>query len=133
MSSEQETVLAIDPGSSKCGIAVLARDGAILHHSVITAIQVRAAVLDLLQLYSPSVVLIGDGTSAEAVSEVIRPIGAPIEFVDEKFTTLAARKRYFIDNPPRGLRRLIPVSLQTPSRPYDDYVAIILAERYLAE
>ncbi|HKM17981.1 MAG TPA: pre-16S rRNA-processing nuclease YqgF, partial [Limnochordia bacterium] len=34
-------------------------------------------------------------------------------------------------HPPRGWRRLLPVSLQTPPVPIDDYVAVILAQRYL--
>ena len=34
-------------------------------------------------------------------------------------------------NPPRGWRRLLPVSMQMPPEPYDDYVAVILAQRFL--
>jgi hypothetical protein len=60
--------------------------------------------------------------------------GCPLEpvLVDEHRSSEQGRRRYFRDNPPRGWRRLLPVGLQTPPRAYDDYVAVILAERYLA-
>jgi hypothetical protein len=50
--------------------------------------------------------------------------------VDESYTSEAARRRYVAENPPRGLERLLPSSLRTPSVPYDDYVAVILGERF---
>ncbi len=60
-------------------------------------------------------------------------LGVPVEVVDEKYSTLRARERYFRENPPRGLRRFIPISLQTPREPYDDCAAVILAEQFLQE
>ena len=33
---------------------------------------------------------------------------------------------------PRGLRRLLPTSMQVPPVPVDDFVAVILGTRYLA-
>jgi hypothetical protein len=56
---------------------------------------------------------------------------APVKVVDERNSTMLARKHFFIENPPRGLLRLVPTSLQVPNRPYDDYVAVILAESFL--
>ncbi len=52
--------------------------------------------------------------------------------IDEHRSSEQGRRRYFRENPPRGWRRLLPVGLQTPPRAYDDYVAVVLAERYLA-
>ena len=49
----------------------------------------------------------------------------------EKFTTLDARKRYWIENPPKGLWKLVPEGLRLPPRPYDDYAAVLLGERFL--
>ena len=59
-------------------------------------------------------------------------VGMEVTLVDEHRSTEEARRRYFVDNPPSGWRRLMPRGLLTPPVPYDDYVAIILAERYLA-
>lgn len=139
MNERADVVLAIDPGRSKCGIAVAStspdQDSPVelLHHEVIDAGDLARVVSDLAARFSPRVILIGDGTSSSEMARVVGDLAvAPVEMVDEKFTSQLARRRYFEHNPPRGIRRLIPISLQTPSRPYDDYVAVILAERYLS-
>jgi hypothetical protein len=74
-------------------------------------------------------VVIGNRTgSAEAQAAIAGVVREPVRLVDEAGTTLRARARYFAEHPPRGWRRLIPLSLQTPPEPYDDYVAVLLAE-----
>jgi hypothetical protein len=55
-----------------------------------------------------------------------------IVLVDEKGTSLLARERYLKENPPAGWRRLLPSGMQIPKEPYDDYAALLLAERYLS-
>lgn len=134
-SGEPRTVIAIDPGRCKCGIAVVQGNGGlnILHRAVVPTEQIPNVLTDLYARYSPDVILIGNGTAAAGAVESAERLGSLVELVDERLTSVDARKRYFIENPPRGLRRLIPTSLQTPNRPYDDYVAVILAERYLAD
>lgn len=54
----------------------------------------------------------------------------PIVFVDERYSSLEARDRYWQLHPPKGLTRLVPQSLRSIARPIDDVVAIILIERY---
>ncbi|MHB9036456.1 MAG: pre-16S rRNA-processing nuclease YqgF [Armatimonadota bacterium] len=132
------TVLAVDPGRSKCGVAVArtttepTHSIEILHKSVVDSAHLGNTVADLQQKHHSDVIIVGDGTTSSQAAKTIGKVSAvPIEIVDEKFTSLLARKRFFQDNPPRGLKRLIPLSLQTPHRPCDDYVAVILAERYL--
>ena len=88
-------------------------------------------VSELTARFHPDAIIVGDGTTSSDAARALGGLGAPVTLVDERGTTLLARKRFFTENPPRGLRRLIPTSLQTPSVPYDDYVAKILAERYL--
>jgi hypothetical protein len=84
--------------------------------------------------YDVTRLLLGDRTAAKEVRRGLSEGGCPLEplLVDEHRSSEQGRRRYFRDNPPRGWRRLLPVGLQTPPRPYDDCVAIILAERYLA-
>ncbi len=131
-------MVAIDPGRSKCGVAVVrSRAGGAephaLHMAVVDADELESALRDLAAGYTPDAVVVGDGTTSGAAIEAAERVGnAPVNVVDERSTTLLARKRYFSHHPPRGLRRLVPLSLQTPARPYDDFVALILAERYLA-
>lgn len=134
MTTEAITVLAIDPGTLKCGVAVVkGAEGHILHRSVVATGELASEVARLSQEHPPSTILVGSGTSSASAIEAVEKLNiAPIKLVDEVMTSIAARKRYFKENPPRGLRRLLPTSLQTPPVPYDDYVAVILAERYLS-
>lgn len=134
MSAKPRVVIAIDPGRAKCGIAA-ARAGnpvQILLQAVVDTGSIAEVARDLAARYSPDAIIVGDGTNSSAVCETVTALDlASVETVDERHSTELARKRFFADNPPRGLRRLIPTSLQTPDRPCDDYVAVILAERYL--
>jgi hypothetical protein len=52
---------------------------------------------------------------------------------DEYRTTELAKGEYWKANPPKGWRRLIPVTMQVPPVPVDDFVAVILARRFLPE
>ncbi|MGC8863962.1 MAG: hypothetical protein ACP5R5_14495, partial [Armatimonadota bacterium] len=83
--------------------------------------------------FALSALVVGNGTYSPEIARIARDAtGLGPIVVDEKFSTIAARKRFFEENPPRGLMRLVPLSLQTPGRAFDDYVAVILAEQYLA-
>ena len=80
-----------------------------------------------------------DGDRARAAARTLarsrprsRALGLPIHFVDEYETSRAARELYFAEHPPRGWRRLVPIGLQLPPRPIDDYAAILIARRFLA-
>ncbi len=135
MSETQKTVLSIDPGRIKCGLAVVRGSDVhsnTLHHEVIDLDNLETTIKLLNNKYNIDVVVIGDGTGSQNISKIVKELKiAKIEFVDEKNTSILARSRYFIENPPRGWRRLLPISLQTPPELFDDYVAVILAERYL--
>lgn len=125
-----EVVLAVDPGRLKCGIAVGGR-GSVLARAVVPAGQVAEVVASWAREFGVKRVLVGRGTGSLAVREVLAGVaGLPsIEGVEEAGSTLEARRRYFRDHPPRGWRRLLPLSLQVPPEAYDDYVAELLIER----
>lgn len=127
-------VLAVDPGRGKCGVAVLGGDGQILHRSVVSAANIDREVTRLVAQHNVSQLLLGDRTAAKEVGRSLRQGECPLEplLVNEHRSSEEGRRRYFRDNPPRGWRRLVPVTLQTPPCPCDDYVAVVLAERYLA-
>jgi RNase H-fold protein (predicted Holliday junction resolvase) len=127
-------VLAIDPGRTKCGIAVVRSDGAVEHRAIVSAEQVVDAARSLLEVYAPAAIVVGGGTGAQPILDALRAAGlnAPTVVMDEAHTSEAARARFVATNPARGWQRLLPRSLRTPDRPYDDYVAVILAERWLA-
>lgn len=82
--------------------------------------------------YGVTQVLVGDRTGSAEVLRRLQGVGleAPATLVPEHGTTLKARRRYFQDHPPQGWRRFLPLSLQVPPEPYDDYAAIVLAEEF---
>jgi len=128
-----KTVVAIDPGQDKCGVAVV-NDESVLHMSVIPRRHAAAAVVTLCARFSPQVIIIGNGTGSGFLADELEArTEMPVELVDEAYSTRKARLRYFRENPPRGLRRLIPLGLLVPPQPYDDYVALILAEEWLKQ
>ena len=125
-------ILGIDPGTRKCGFAVIDGLGTTPVTLCIAPLDGLAERLDqLVRAYAIDRVAIGRGTNADAIVAVVRDRGLPYELVDERETTLQARARFFDDHPPRGWRRLVPRGMLLPDRPIDDYAALLIAERYL--
>lgn len=123
-------VLAIDPGREKCGVAVLASDGEVLVQRVVTTAGLDAAVGALIRAYEPNVIM-GNGTTSADAKKRVEALGVPVTLVDEYRTTDAAKCAYWKAHPPRGWRRLMPRGMLVPPVPVDDFVAVILAQRFL--
>lgn len=125
-------VLGIDPGRSKVGFALVEADGAVVSAGIVTIAELPARLAALLADFPAVAVLaLGGGTNAGALAEQMAGLGRPIVVIDEFETTRRARELYFREHPPRGWRRLIPIGLQVPGRPVDDYAAILIAQRFL--
>ena len=127
------TVLGIDPGSRKAGYAMVS-DGARapLALGIEPVHDLMAQLRPLVERFHVESVALGRGTNAAALRALIEPLGIPVHLIDETETTLRARALYFSDHPPRGWRRLIPLGLQLPPRPIDDYAALLIARRFVA-
>ena len=123
-------VLAIDPGREKCGVAVLASDGRVLVQRVVTTAELDAAVGALIRAYEPNVIM-GNGTTSAEAKKRGEALGVSVTLVDEYRTTDAAKCAYWEAHPPRGWRRLMPRGMLVPPVPVDDFVAVILAQRFL--
>ncbi|HUV04097.1 MAG TPA: pre-16S rRNA-processing nuclease YqgF [Armatimonadota bacterium] len=123
------TVLAVDPGREKCGLALVTENG-VLHKEVVPREDVPLIVAHLAAEHSVDKIIVGSGTGGSALAEELRASALSVELVDETLSSRRGKERFFEDNPPRGIRRLVPRGLLTPDRPYDDYVALILAEDY---
>ena len=123
-------VLAIDPGREKCGVAVLASDGRILVQEVVATAALDAAVGALIRAYEPNVIM-GNGTTSSDAKKRVEALGVSVTLVDEYRTTDAAKCAYWEAHPPRGWRRLMPRGMLVPPVPVDDFVAVILAQRFL--
>ena len=128
-----ERILGIDPGTRKAGYAIVDRDGAIVERGIEPVEALLAQARDLAARHNIAAVALGTGTNATAMQAELSELGVPVRLVDERETTLKARALYFADYPPRGWRKLIPLGMQVPPRPIDDYAAVLIARRYLAD
>lgn len=130
----QPVILGFDPGRQKCGLAIMGLDRCLYYHEVIPATEAIATIQTLQQQYPISFLVIGDQTSAkEWRQQITVGLADPLRImpVDERYSTLEARDRYWQMYPPQGLTRLIPQGIRALPRPIDDIVAILLIERYL--
>ncbi|MBA3726646.1 MAG: pre-16S rRNA-processing nuclease YqgF [Armatimonadetes bacterium] len=133
----KRTVLAIDPGSGKCGLAVVRKEDGIeeiLHRRISQIEELGEDIIDIAASYDIDLIVIGNGTNSKQVQSKIRAAlpGQAMLILDERDTSIRARERYWQHTPRRGWRRLLPSSLQVPPVPVDDFVAVILAERALS-
>lgn len=126
------SILVIDPGVEKCGLAVLTRSS-VLRHAVVATAELVPVIASWVAQQQIELVAIGNRTGSENVRRLVTQSFPTLSVapVEEGGTTLEARRLYFADHPPRGWRRLIPRSMQLPADPYDDYAAIAMGRRYL--
>lgn len=130
----QPTILGFDPGRDKCGLAVMGLDRQLYSHQVLPAKQVITTINNLQEKFPISLIVMGDQTTAKEwqkllQTNLLKPVN--IIMVDERYTSLEARDRYWQMYPPQGLIKILPPGIRTPSQPIDDIVAILLIERYL--
>jgi len=128
-------ILGFDPGRLKCGIAVMGRDRTLLFHQVIPSEEAIATLESLREQFRSTLLVMGDRTTAKQwKAQIEAGLSSPIEIVmvDERYSTLEARDRYWEMYPPKGLTRLVPQGMRQPPRPIDDIVAILLIERYFS-
>ncbi|WP_309739485.1 pre-16S rRNA-processing nuclease YqgF [Chamaesiphon sp. OTE_20_metabat_361] len=133
MTDRTQTILGFDPGKDKCGIAVMGGDRALLYHQVLPTAQVISQINDLFQQYNVTRLVMGDQTTSKQWQQRLSTAlpDLPILLVDERYSSLEARDRYWQMYPANFLTGLIPQGMRQPPRPIDDLVAIILIERYL--
>jgi RNase H-fold protein (predicted Holliday junction resolvase) len=133
MTDRTETILGFDPGKDKCGVAVMDGDRALLYHQVLLTAEVIDRISDLSVQYNVSRIVMGDQTTAKQWQRQLTTAfpNLPISLIDERYSSLEARDRYWQMYPPNFFTSLIPQGMRQPPRPIDDLVAIILIERYL--
>lgn len=125
--------IAVDPGREKTGIAILSLTGDVVWHDIVNSMYFLDEIKNIVAEYDTNLLVIGNGTSSKYKQELLKKELSLLNIitVDEYRTTDEARKLYFEDNPPRGLKKLIPLGMQTPPVPVDDYAAIAIGKRYL--
>ncbi len=127
-------ILGFDPGRDKCGLAVMGKERQLIYHQVVPSHEAITRLQQLCQQFPIETIVMGDQTTAKSWKKKLEQhlsMSLPIVLVDERYSSLEARDRYWQMYPPKGLQRLIPQGLREPPRPIDDIVAILLIERYL--
>jgi RNase H-fold protein (predicted Holliday junction resolvase) len=124
-------VVGVDPGTGKAGYALLEPDGTVLAQGIEPLAGLLGRLQAVVSEFGPTALAVGRGTNSAGVIRSLASLALPVHPVDEYETTRFARELYFADHPPSGWRRLLPLGLQTPPRPVDDYAAILIARRYL--
>jgi len=129
---EEEIIIAIDPGTKKCGYAVVDSNLSVLQREVILTDKIINNLEDSFKVYKINKIILGDGTNYKQIEKKLKDHFPRLKIIliEEDFSTLEARKKYFEAHPPQGIFRLIPLSLRVPPCHYDDFVAVILAEKY---
>ncbi|AHJ26616.1 pre-16S rRNA-processing nuclease YqgF [Nodularia spumigena CS-584] len=133
-SPTQPVILGFDPGKDKCGLAVMGLDRQLYYHQVVTAQKAIATIETLRQQFPVSLLVMGNQTTSKQWKQQLREAlveQLSIILVDERYSTLEARDRYWQMYPPKGLTKLLPQGMRQPPRPIDDIVALLLIERYL--
>lgn len=127
-------ILAIDPGREKTGIAIL-NNSDVLEHKIINSEELVQTIKSLLEKYIIKTIVMGNGTSSKKKYDLLKRefIDRDIVLINEYRTTDEARKLYFQENPPKGWKKLIPLGMQVPPVPVDDYAAIVIGRKYLKD
>lgn len=129
-----DEILAIDPGREKTGIAIL-KNSDVLEHKIINSEELVQIIKSLLEKYIIKTIVMGNGTSSKKKYDLLKRefIDKDIVLINEYRTTDEARKLYFQENPPKGWKKLIPLGVQVPPVPVDDYAAIVIGRKYLKD
>ena len=129
-----DEILAIDPGREKTGIAIL-KNSDVLEHKIINSEESVQIIKSLLEKYIIKTIVMGNGTSSKKKYDLLKRefIDRDIVLINEYRTTDEARKLYFQENPPKGWKKLIPLGMQVPPVPVDDYAAIVIGRKYLKD
>ncbi len=130
---QNSVIIGFDPGREKCGVAVMGFDRTLYGHEVVPSEVAIATLNTLCTQYSVALIVLGNQTTSQEWQQKLQQLTDPPKIlpIDERYSTLEARDRYWQMYPPRGLMKLWPQGLRTHPRPIDDLVAIILIERYL--
>lgn len=127
--------LGIDPGRSKTGLALVNGAGKIVKLHIAESQNIDNEIVEFIKNSCPVHIVLGNGTNSRNIGESVKRVlpDVMVTVVEEAHSTEEARALYWQENPPKGLKKLIPLGMLVPPVPLDAYAAVILVRRFLED
>ena len=127
--------LGIDPGRSKTGLALVNGAGKIVKLHIAESQNIDNEIVEFIKNSCPVHIVLGNGTNSRNIGESVKRVlpDVLIAVVEEAHSTEEARTLYWQENPPKGMKKLIPLGMLVPPVPLDAYAAVILVRRFLED
>ena len=127
--------LGIDPGRSKTGLALVDGVGKIVKLHIAESQNIDNEIVEFIKNSCPVHIVLGNGTNSRNIGESVKRVlpDVLVAVVEEAHSTEEARTLYWQENPPKGLKKLIPLGMLVPPVPLDAYAAVILVRRFLED
>lgn len=127
--------LGIDPGRSKTGLALVNGVGKIVKLHIAESQNIDNEIVEFIKNSCPVHIVLGNGTNSRNIGESVKRVlpDVMVAVVEEAHSTEEARALYWQENPPKGLKKLIPLGMLVPPVPLDAYAAVILVRRFLED
>ena len=127
--------LGIDPGRSKTGLALVNGAGKIVKLHIAESQNIDNEIVEFIKNSCPVQIVLGNGTNSRNIGESVKRVlnDVMVTVVEEAHSTEEARTLYWQENPPKGLKKLIPLGMLVPTVPLDAYAAVILVRRFLED
>ena len=124
--------LGIDPGRSKTGLALVDAVGKTIALHIADSQNIDKEIVSFLDKNCPAQIVLGNGTNSKLIGEATKKVlpGTQLTVVEEAHSTEEARKLYWQENPPKGLKKFVPLGMLVPPIPLDAYAAVILVRRF---
>ena len=124
-------LISIDPGKCKCGLVLVDLQKKKIDQAIVLNTEfLPNYVKNLNGSENISKVIIGNGTTSRQNIEKLDFIRNDLIIVEEKNTTLRAKKRYFEIFPTRGLKSFLPKEIFIMNKNLDALSALIILEDY---
>tara|TARA_Y100001968_G_scaffold87923_1_gene78963 strand:+ start:13901 stop:14338 length:438 start_codon:yes stop_codon:yes gene_type:complete len=126
-------LIAIDPGSKKCGILLADIElKTVLKGDVVAT----SSLISIINLWKKrrkiDSIIIGNGTRSNDLEiEIKSKTSIPVVLVEERNTTLRARERYWEIWPKNFFLKLLPDGMVVPLGNLDAIAALLLLEDFL--
>ena len=124
-------LISIDPGKCKCGLVLVDLQKKTVDQAIVLNTELLPNyVKNLNGTENISKVIIGNGTTSRQNIEKLDFIRNDLIIVEEKNTTLRAKKRYFEIFPTKGLKSFLPKEIFIMNKNLDALSALIILEDY---